>query len=50
MILGSDPELFLVDALGNFKSAVGLIGGSKEKPRPVLNRPGFAVHEDNVAV
>ena len=50
MILGSDPELFLVDTLGNFKSSVGLIGGSKEKPRPVLDRPGFAVQEDNVAL
>ena len=50
VILGSDPELFLVDASGNLKSAVGLIGGSKELPRPVLNRAGFAVQEDNVAV
>jgi len=49
-ILGSDPELFLVDHFGDLRSAIGLIGGSKENPRPVLTGPGFAVQEDNVAV
>ena len=51
--LGADPELFLKSAsTGNFVSAVGKIGGSKEKPRwlfePELT--GAAVQEDNVAV
>jgi len=49
-ILGSDPELFLVDHFGDLRSAIGLIGGSKKHPRPVLDKPGFAVQEDNVAL
>lgn len=49
-ILGSDPELFLMDHFGDWRSAIGLIGGSKENPRPVLGRAGFAVQEDNVAL
>jgi len=49
--LGADPELFLVDALGGFKSSVGLIGGSKMAPRPLEELgDGYAVQEDNVAV
>jgi hypothetical protein len=46
--IGADPELFFKDAAGNFVSSIGLIGGSKDKPRPIGN--GCAVQEDNVAV
>jgi hypothetical protein len=50
-LIGSDPELFLEDAQGKIISAIGKIGGTKKKPRPVkeLGR-GFAVQEDNVLV
>lgn len=48
--LGADPELFLTDYNGHFVSAVGLIGGSKMNPRPILDEKGSAVQEDNVAV
>lgn len=49
--VGSDPELFLEDSTGKIVSAIGKIGGTKKKPRPVkeLGR-GFAVQEDNVLV
>lgn len=50
MMLGADPELFLVDAEGALKSAIGKIGGSKYYPRPVPIGEGFAVQEDNVAL
>ncbi len=46
--IGADPELFLSDAQGNFVSSIGLIGGSKDNPRPIGQ--GCAVQEDNVAV
>lgn len=45
--IGADPEIFLVDKQGKFKSAIGLIGGTKESPRPISNL-GHAVQEDNV--
>lgn len=45
---GADPEMFLVAADGTPVSSIGLIGGSKEEPRPFGD--GFAVQEDNVAV
>lgn len=48
--IGTDSECFLTDSKGKFISAVGKIGGSKEAPMPVLDRPGFALQEDNVAV
>lgn len=47
--IGADPELFLVQG-DNLKSSVGLIGGNKEYPRAITDRPGFFVQEDNVAV
>lgn len=47
--LGADPELFLVDGNGHLKSAIGLIGGTKNAPRK-LEVEGDAVQEDNVAV
>ena len=48
MYLGSDPELFLKRD-GNYVSAIGLIGGTKDKPRPIKTLgKGFAIQEDNV--
>lgn len=46
--VGADPELFL-KSYGSYKSAVGLVGGSKWAPLP-LNNKGDAILEDNVAV
>ena len=46
--IGCDPEFFLLKH-GKPLSAIGMIGGTKEKPKP-LKRKGFAVQEDNVAV
>jgi hypothetical protein len=46
--IGADPELFLIDNNGIFRSSIGLIGGSKDFPLPIGN--GCAVQEDNVAV
>jgi len=47
--IGADPELFIKNKYGHYKSAVGLIGGSKDAPRPIDNH-GNAILEDNVAV
>jgi len=47
--VGADPELFLIDAGGNYISAIGIIGGTKENPRWIRD-DGCAVQEDNVAV
>ena len=49
VMYGADPELFLQDRSGEYKSAIGLIGGSKENPR-YIDENGSAVQEDNVAV
>jgi hypothetical protein len=46
--VGCDPEIFLKKG-GKYVSAVGLIGGSKDHPRPI-SKDGHAVLEDNVAV
>ena len=43
--VGSDAEVLLKDKAGKYRSAIGLIGGSKENPRPTKH--GF-VQEDNV--
>lgn len=48
--LGADPELFLVDDAGNYIASCGLIGGTKQTPRPLEIGEGFAVQEDNVAL
>lgn len=48
--LGCDPEAFLMDVHGQLKSSIGLIGGSKEVPRPLPLGEGYAVQEDNVAL
>ena len=46
--IGCDPEFFLKKEEKHVVS-IGLIGGSKDFPRP-LNDQGFSVLEDNVAV
>ena len=43
--VGHDAELFLYDENDNAIPSIGLVGGSKECPRPVN---GGAVQEDNV--
>ncbi len=48
LTIGADPEVFLQDVNGKYISSIGLIGGSKRSPR-LLERPGFALQEDNVA-
>lgn len=45
MLLGADPEI-LVIRNGKISHCIGLLGGTKEAPRPVT---GGAVQEDNVA-
>ena len=48
--VGADPELFLLDITTNqYKSAEGLIGGTKDEP-VVISKEGFAIQEDNVMV
>lgn len=50
--LGTDCELFAKDPSGGFKSLCGLVGGTKEAPKPFSDSldPMFAYQEDNVAV
>lgn len=43
--VGHDAEVFLQDRSGNVVPAIGLIGGTKEEPRPIENG---ALLEDNV--
>jgi len=48
--IGADPELFIREKkYGHYKSAVGLIGGSKWAPKAIDNE-GHAILEDNVAL
>ena len=47
--IGADPEVFLQDSQGKHVSAVGLVGGTKRRPRPI-DLEGNALQEDNVAV
>lgn len=46
ILVGSDPEIFLIDKTGNIVSSIDKIGGSKWSPRDLGD--GFAVQEDNV--
>lgn len=56
--LGCDPEVFLKDAKGNPVSAIGKIGGTKARPKPIKELNSyyapdvgiFALQEDNVAL
>lgn len=48
--IGADPELFLKDKVsGGWVAAVGLVGGTKEKPKKI-DKKGHAIQEDNVMV
>ena len=47
--VGCDPEIFLVNDVGEYVSSIDRIGGSKDFPRPI-DEEGCAVQEDNVAV
>lgn len=47
--LGADPELFIQTLDGQMKSIVGLLGGTKAKPRDIDALGLFKVQEDNVA-
>src|SRR3990167_6543666 len=50
LTIGADPEVFLMSkTTGEYISSIGLIGGTKREPRK-LERDGFALQEDNVAV
>lgn len=50
LTVGCDPEMFLRDIkTGEFVSSIGLIGGSKEHPKPIT-RSGHCIQEDNVSV
>ena len=44
--VGADPEVFLQDLMGEVRSAIGHIGGTKNNPRKTKNG---TVQEDNVA-
>lgn len=46
--VGADCEVFLNDIYGKPIPVIGLLGGTKKEPRPVLDKPGYAVQEDNV--
>jgi hypothetical protein len=46
--IGSDAEFFLTNPSGQAVAVCGLLGGTKEEPRPVLGGNGYAVQEDNV--
>lgn len=48
--LGCDPEMFLQTAMGELRSSIGLIGGTKVAPQALPLGDGYAVQEDNVAV
>jgi hypothetical protein len=43
--IGCDPEVFVRDSGGDIVSAIGLVGGTKEAPKPVQRG---AVQEDNM--
>lgn len=47
--IGADPEIFLQNKDGHFKSVIGLLGANKWHPKKLSDR-GHAVLEDNVAV
>jgi hypothetical protein len=46
--VGSDPEVFVyAEHLQEIVSSIGLVGGTKEEPKP-MSKEGFFVQEDNV--
>jgi hypothetical protein len=50
LMLGCDPEAFLVDVTGQLRASIGKIGGTKECPQPLPIGEGYCVQEDNVAL
>lgn len=55
--VGCDPEVFLKDAKGNVVSAIGKIGGTKQKPKVIDGlrsdwdrKAVFSLQEDNVTL
>src|SRR5258708_20917571 len=48
--VGTDVEVFLIDQEKKPVPCVGIVGGTKIKPRPILGGKGFAIQEDNVAL
>lgn len=46
--VGADVEVFLVDGNKLPVPCVGIVGGTKDKPRPLSIGEGFAIQEDNV--
>lgn len=47
--IGTDAEVFLKNEKGGSVPVVGLLGGTKQEPKPVVELgKGFAVQEDNV--
>jgi hypothetical protein len=46
--VGTDCEVFLRDEHNKPIPVIGLLGGTKKEPLPVLDEPGYAVQEDNV--
>ncbi len=49
VLIGSDIEVFFKDkTTGEYKSAIGLVGGTKQEPKK-LEKDGCCVQEDNVA-
>jgi len=48
--IGSDTEVFAKDKDGKHKALCGLIGGTKEYPKPITGTSGFYLQEDNVSL
>lgn len=48
ILIGADPELFVVNVHNKFISSIGKFGGSKQVPRPIGQN--CHIQEDNVAV
>ena len=48
--IGADPEFFIQNQDGSYKSIIGMIGGTKDCPKFIdETNKGFAIQEDNVA-
>lgn len=49
LTVGADPEFFFSDMKNKLISSIGIVGGSKEAPKPIDNY-GHFIQEDNVSV
>ena len=50
-MVGTDVEYFVVDGQGKPVPCIGLVGGTKKKPLPLISgREGYMIQEDNVAL